>query len=379
MYSAKLDAISKSVASLHEKVPSVDDTFLSPRPSRLVSAGESPRRSLPVPKDNIATSASAKRKQLDASASSASLSLAPFLKKTRESQSLTSVTTRSASLTSASAATPPPAPSALLPSAPPAPLSSTSPASLTSAPPATPPSAPLASFSSASPASLSSTSPASLPSAPPALLPSAPPASPASLPPAPLAALPSASSESLESPQLTSTRAKTDQSAAAAAAASTATTKVKSFASATKDISSPKWNLVTARNKKRIIPVIGQVPKKDDDDIEGVPPPARDFWDISVSRLKETVTADKVRSHLHKFGIEVKDVFLLSSKIQGTKSAKVRVAREHKDRAKSPEIWPLHCKIADWVNFKRKNRPVSEITGPATEIHGPASQQRIIL
>ena len=76
---------------------------------------------------------------------------------------------------------------------------------------------------------------------------------------------------------------------------------------------------------------------------------------------QDTATADKVKSHLHKFGIEVRDVFILSSKIQGTKSAKVRVAREHRDRAKSPEIWPQHCKIADWVNFKRKSRPVGAI------------------
>ena len=121
---------------------------------------------------------------------------------------------------------------------------------------------------------------------------------------------------------------------------------------------STKWNLVVARNKKKIIPVTGQVVKSSDDDLEGVPPVTRDFWDLSVSRLKETATADKVKSHLHKYGIEVKDVFILSSKIRGTKSAKVRVAREHRDRAKSPDIWPQHCKIADWVHFKKSERPV---------------------
>ena len=94
--------------------------------------------------------------------------------------------------------------------------------------------------------------------------------------------------------------------------------------------------------------------RKDDDELEGVPPITRDFWDISVSRLKDTATADKVKSHLHKYGIEVKDVFILNSKILGTKSAKVRVAREHKDRAKSPDIWPEHCRIADWINFRKK-------------------------
>ena len=107
----------------------------------------------------------------------------------------------------------------------------------------------------------------------------------------------------------------------------------QSFASATKN--SGPWNLVTARKKKKIAPVTGQAVKNNDDDLEGVPPTVRDFWDLSVSRLSETATSDKVITHLQKHGIEVRDVFILSSKIRGTKSAKVRVAREHRDRAKS--------------------------------------------
>ena len=99
--------------------------------------------------------------------------------------------------------------------------------------------------------------------------------------------------------------------------------------------------------------------KSSDDDLEGVAPLTRDFWDISVSRLKETATADRIKTHLHKHGIEVKDVFLLSSKIPGTKAAKVRVALEQKDRVKSPEIWPQHCRVADWINFRRKTKVVN--------------------
>ena len=104
--------------------------------------------------------------------------------------------------------------------------------------------------------------------------------------------------------------------------------------------------------------VTGSGVKGQDDDLEGVAPFVRDFWDISVSRLRETVTADKVKTHLHKHGIEVKDVFILSSKIKGTKAAKVRVALEQRDRVKSPEIWPQHCKVADWVNFRRRPNSV---------------------
>ena len=102
------------------------------------------------------------------------------------------------------------------------------------------------------------------------------------------------------------------------------------------------------------MPVTGSVVHSGDDGLEGVAPFIRDYWDISVSRLKESTTADKVKTHLHKFGIEVKDVFILTSKIRGTKAAKVRVALEQKDRVKSADIWPQHCKVADWINFRRK-------------------------
>ena len=88
--------------------------------------------------------------------------------------------------------------------------------------------------------------------------------------------------------------------------------------------------------------------------MEGVAPYVKDYWEISVSRLKETATADKVKTHLHKHGIEVRDVFILSSKIRGTKAAKVRVALEQKDRFKNAEIWPTHCHVADWINFRKR-------------------------
>ena len=100
----------------------------------------------------------------------------------------------------------------------------------------------------------------------------------------------------------------------------------------------------------------GSKVKQNEDELEGVAPFVRDFWDISVSRLNENTTADRVKTYLHKYGIEVRDVFILSSKIQGTKAAKVRVAIEHKDRVKNRDIWPEHIRVADWVNNKRKKK-----------------------
>ena len=83
--------------------------------------------------------------------------------------------------------------------------------------------------------------------------------------------------------------------------------------------------------------------------LEGVAPIVKDHFEVFVSRLKETTTSDLVKRHLHEQGIEVKDVFILNSKRQGTKSAKIRVALEHKERVKNGNIWPLHCRVQDWT------------------------------
>ena len=136
----------------------------------------------------------------------------------------------------------------------------------------------------------------------------------------------------------------------------------RSYSSTASDLVSSRanWTLAKARNKRKIVPVIGRAERIGDDDLEGVAP-VKNYAELSISRLKDSVTSDKVKSHLHKHGIEVRDVFILSSKINGTKSAKVRVAVEQKERAKSPDIWPQHCRVADWVNFKKKAKPVNGI------------------
>ena len=91
-----------------------------------------------------------------------------------------------------------------------------------------------------------------------------------------------------------------------------------------------------------------------DGGLKGVPLQTRDFWQFSVTRLEETTTEDAVRRHLHNAGIEVKEVWMLSSKIKGTKTAKIRVAKEHRDRAKCATLWPLYSQIRDWEFGPRK-------------------------
>ena len=114
--------------------------------------------------------------------------------------------------------------------------------------------------------------------------------------------------------------------------------------------SSSTW-LIQARKNKKISSVVG---KRQGGILEGVAPLTRDYVEVFVSRLSESSTIDKVKCHLHDHGIEVKDVFLLNSKRKGTKSAKVRVALEHRDKVKDENVWPLHCRVQDWVPSSKR-------------------------
>ena len=55
---------------------------------------------------------------------------------------------------------------------------------------------------------------------------------------------------------------------------------------------------------------------KESGDLKGVPP--RNFWQFSVTRLDEKTSDDAVRRALHKAGVEVHEVWMLSSKFKGT-------------------------------------------------------------
>ena len=72
--------------------------------------------------------------------------------------------------------------------------------------------------------------------------------------------------------------------------------------------------------------------------LHAVFPPGRSWWQFSVTRLEDTTSDDAVRHHLQKAGVEVKEVWLLRSKIKRTKTAKVKDAREHRDKAINPAL-----------------------------------------
>ena len=322
---SQLETVIDSVASLHIKIPSLDQTSSYASPLAHTPINNSPRRQLPTP----VLENERKNRRLNANISS-------FVPRQKSHLLLPSASSPSAVAAPATTTTSTTVTSTL--------FSSTAEISTLTAPDTQAKSS-VSSASLAPHSSVSLVLPSSVPSS---AAKETPPSSASTAPLSPILSAPEAPEAPVISISLTP---------ASASPLPSKGTKGKTFASTT--AASPGWNLAQARNKKKIVPITGQVVKTNDGELEGVPPIVRDFWDLSVSRLKETATADKVRSHLHKYGIEVKDVFILSSKIRGTKSAKVRVAREHRERAKSPDIWPQHCRIADWVNFKAKERPVS--------------------
>ena len=90
--------------------------------------------------------------------------------------------------------------------------------------------------------------------------------------------------------------------------------------------------------------------------LESVQKPKRDFWEVAVSRLKDDTTVERIKSHCHGKGIEVKDIFLIPSKNKGTISAKVRVDLAHKDRALDANNWPSGLRISSWLYKPKKGR-----------------------
>ena len=88
--------------------------------------------------------------------------------------------------------------------------------------------------------------------------------------------------------------------------------------------------------------------------LEGVTPAKRDFWEVSVSRIKEGTSSEKIKFYLQSKNIEVKEVFVFASKIKGTVLAKVKVAIKHKERVLSAETWPKDIRVASWI-YKSKN------------------------
>ena len=91
--------------------------------------------------------------------------------------------------------------------------------------------------------------------------------------------------------------------------------------------------------------------------LEGVAPPKRrDYWEISVSRLTDGTTADKVKTYLQGKGVEVRETFVFPSKIRGTVAARVRVDLNHKEKVLDPSTWPPHIRVQSWIQKRRTDK-----------------------
>ena len=138
-----------------------------------------------------------------------------------------------------------------------------------------------------------------------------------------------------------------------------------SFAARVKELPNKNNWIVIERKKKNITPVTGS---GESSVLEGVAKSRRDYWELSVSRLRIGTSIDQLKSHLQGKNIEVKEVFVFASKIKGTVSAKVRVALEHKDRALDASVWPAHVRVSSWTNKSRAAKQNDAAKRPQAEV-----------
>lgn len=106
------------------------------------------------------------------------------------------------------------------------------------------------------------------------------------------------------------------------------------------------WCIQRARKAKNIRPVTGT---NQSTSLKGVKTEVQDYWDLTVTRLAPETTSAIVKTELEKHGINVHDVAVWDSKRPGTKSVKVRVHKDNKDKTKADAIWPEFVEVQDWV------------------------------
>ena len=108
-----------------------------------------------------------------------------------------------------------------------------------------------------------------------------------------------------------------------------------------------KWILVDRLRRRNIKPIVGN--RMDvESGLRGVEARKRDTWDIYVGNLVG-VSETQLLDYLKSQSIEVKKCHLLSSKVRGTCSARLRVSIEHKEKALDPDCWPEHIGVRSWI------------------------------
>ena len=100
--------------------------------------------------------------------------------------------------------------------------------------------------------------------------------------------------------------------------------------------------------RRRIKPVIGNK-NSIEERLKGVETKRKDTWDLYVGNVDVDVTKSQIVDYLKKQEISDRKCILLTSKVQGTKSARVTISLEDKDRALRPELWPEFVRVRSWV------------------------------
>lgn len=71
-----------------------------------------------------------------------------------------------------------------------------------------------------------------------------------------------------------------------------------------------------------------------------------DTWDLYVGNVAETVSESQILEYAKSQAVDIKNCWILPSKVSGTKSARViSVLLEYKDKVLDPEFWPEHVKV----------------------------------
>lgn len=86
----------------------------------------------------------------------------------------------------------------------------------------------------------------------------------------------------------------------------------------------------------------------------------KDTWDLYIGNMEANVSEHQIVEYLKGQEITVRKCVLVSSKLEGTKSARVTVSMQDKDKALRPEVWPEFVRVRSWVI---KPRWASEAVG----------------
>ena len=108
-----------------------------------------------------------------------------------------------------------------------------------------------------------------------------------------------------------------------------------------------QWVLVENLRRRKIKSFVGD--KRETSSLVGVEMRKKDTWDLYVGNLQEDVSESVIVSYLKENEIEVQSCYMLSSKIKGTKSARVRIVQKDKEKVLTPSFWPQHVRVRSWV------------------------------